>query len=193
MRAPLRYTELSSRQQVASAHEGSVCDSYISCFACSSSSLFCQSTFLGFLSVLKIFYRFISAHHWWESVLLLTNWQLPPMLLKECKALQNISLHENPISMEQFQQARSFNPLKSMISFFLKFIFLFLSSCFYFPSAHTFFPPPFLADGRISRIWSSEEEEVWQGDWLKRDDKLSRAWRGHWLLTVSCTVFRVKK
>lgn len=63
------------------------------------------------------------------------------MLLKECKALQNISLHENPISMEQFQQARSFNPLKSMISFFLKFIFLFLSSCFYFPSAHTFFFP----------------------------------------------------
>lgn len=142
MRAPLRYTELSSRQQVASAHEGSVCDSYISCFACSSSSLFCQSTFLGFLSVLKIFYRFISAHHWWESVLLLTNWQLPPMLLKECKALQNISLHENPISMEQFQQARSFSPLKSMISFFKKnYFFIFIIVLLFSKCSHIFSPP----------------------------------------------------
>ncbi|OWM90387.1 hypothetical protein CDL15_Pgr014689 [Punica granatum] len=33
--------------------------------------------------------------------------QIPSTLLKDCKALQNISLHNNPISMEQFQQASS--------------------------------------------------------------------------------------
>ncbi|MQM05490.1 hypothetical protein Taro_038301, partial [Colocasia esculenta] len=33
--------------------------------------------------------------------------QLPSRLLKDCKALQNISLHENPISMDQFQEASS--------------------------------------------------------------------------------------
>ncbi|KAB5524756.1 hypothetical protein DKX38_022505 [Salix brachista] len=31
---------------------------------------------------------------------------IPPNLLKDCKALQNISLHSNPILMDQFQQAR---------------------------------------------------------------------------------------
>ncbi|KAF2312843.1 hypothetical protein GH714_040893 [Hevea brasiliensis] len=30
--------------------------------------------------------------------------QIPSNLLKDCKALQNISLHDNPISMDQFQQ-----------------------------------------------------------------------------------------
>ncbi|KAH9778050.1 Leucine-rich repeat (LRR) family protein [Citrus sinensis] len=30
--------------------------------------------------------------------------QIPANLLKDCKALQNISLHNNPISMDQFQQ-----------------------------------------------------------------------------------------
>lgn len=30
--------------------------------------------------------------------------QIPSNLLKDCKALQNISLHGNPISMDQFQQ-----------------------------------------------------------------------------------------
>lgn len=30
--------------------------------------------------------------------------QIPTNLLKECRSLQNISLHSNPISMEQFQQ-----------------------------------------------------------------------------------------
>ncbi|XP_031258180.1 plant intracellular Ras-group-related LRR protein 7-like [Pistacia vera] len=30
--------------------------------------------------------------------------QIPNNLLKDCKALQNISLHDNPISMDQFQQ-----------------------------------------------------------------------------------------
>jgi hypothetical protein len=35
-----------------------------------------------------------------------TYLQLPQNLLKECKALQNISLHDNPISMDQFQQVQ---------------------------------------------------------------------------------------
>ena len=30
--------------------------------------------------------------------------QIPTNILKDCKALQNISLHGNPISMDQFQQ-----------------------------------------------------------------------------------------
>ncbi|KAJ4841432.1 Plant intracellular Ras-group- LRR protein 7 [Turnera subulata] len=34
--------------------------------------------------------------------------QIPSNLLKDCKALQNISLHENPISMDQFQQMEGF-------------------------------------------------------------------------------------
>ncbi|KVI06405.1 Leucine-rich repeat-containing protein [Cynara cardunculus var. scolymus] len=34
--------------------------------------------------------------------------QIPPSLLKDCKALQNISLHGNPISMDQFQQMEGF-------------------------------------------------------------------------------------
>ncbi|GJW62150.1 plant intracellular Ras-group-related LRR protein 7 [Tanacetum coccineum] len=34
--------------------------------------------------------------------------QIPPSLLKECKTLQNISLHGNPISMDQFQQIEGF-------------------------------------------------------------------------------------
>ncbi|KAI7746189.1 hypothetical protein M8C21_016267, partial [Ambrosia artemisiifolia] len=35
--------------------------------------------------------------------------QIPPSLLKECKTLQNISLHGNPISMDQFQQMEGFH------------------------------------------------------------------------------------
>ncbi|OVA01363.1 hypothetical protein BVC80_439g2 [Macleaya cordata] len=31
---------------------------------------------------------------------------IPQNLLKDCKALQNISLHHSPISMDQFQQVR---------------------------------------------------------------------------------------
>ncbi|KAF9591760.1 hypothetical protein IFM89_007090 [Coptis chinensis] len=34
--------------------------------------------------------------------------QIPQNLLKDCKVLQNLSLHDNPISMDQFQQASLF-------------------------------------------------------------------------------------
>ncbi|WOL06372.1 plant intracellular Ras-group-related LRR protein 7 [Canna indica] len=34
--------------------------------------------------------------------------QLPENLLKDCKALQNVSPHDNPISMDQFQQMEGF-------------------------------------------------------------------------------------
>ncbi|XP_042039522.1 plant intracellular Ras-group-related LRR protein 7-like isoform X2 [Salvia splendens] len=34
--------------------------------------------------------------------------QIPPNLLKDCKSLQNISLHGNPISMDDFQQMEGF-------------------------------------------------------------------------------------
>ncbi|WOL15559.1 hypothetical protein Cni_G24340 [Canna indica] len=34
--------------------------------------------------------------------------QLPENLLKDCKALQNVSVHDNPISMDQFQQMGGF-------------------------------------------------------------------------------------
>ncbi|KAE8707435.1 Diacylglycerol kinase 1 [Hibiscus syriacus] len=34
--------------------------------------------------------------------------QIPPKILKNCKALQNFSLHDNPISMSQFQQMDGF-------------------------------------------------------------------------------------
>ncbi|KAK8657716.1 hypothetical protein V6N13_035941 [Hibiscus sabdariffa] len=34
--------------------------------------------------------------------------KIPPNILKDCKALQNFSLHDNPISMSQFQQMDGF-------------------------------------------------------------------------------------
>ncbi|KAE8658303.1 Plant intracellular Ras-group-related LRR protein 7 [Hibiscus syriacus] len=39
--------------------------------------------------------------------------QIPPNLLKDCKALQNISLHDNPISMDQFQQMEGFQEFEA--------------------------------------------------------------------------------
>ncbi|XP_077211439.1 leucine-rich repeat (LRR) family protein [Tasmannia lanceolata] len=39
--------------------------------------------------------------------------QIPHNLLKECKALQNISLHDNPISMDQFQQMEGFQEFEA--------------------------------------------------------------------------------
>ncbi|KAK2965750.1 hypothetical protein RJ640_003288, partial [Escallonia rubra] len=39
--------------------------------------------------------------------------QIPPNLLKECRALQNISLHDNPISMDQFQQMEGFQEFEA--------------------------------------------------------------------------------
>ncbi|KAE8668016.1 Plant intracellular Ras-group-related LRR protein 7 [Hibiscus syriacus] len=38
---------------------------------------------------------------------------IPPNLLKDCKALQNISLHDNPISMDQFQQMEGFQEFEA--------------------------------------------------------------------------------
>ncbi|KAM3314963.1 hypothetical protein ACQJBY_033618 [Aegilops geniculata] len=39
--------------------------------------------------------------------------QLPPNMLKDCKALQNLSLHSNPISMDQFQQMDGFGEFEA--------------------------------------------------------------------------------
>ncbi|KAK1317015.1 hypothetical protein QJS10_CPA05g00948 [Acorus calamus] len=39
--------------------------------------------------------------------------QVPENLLRDCKALQNISLHENPISMDQFQQMDGFQEFEA--------------------------------------------------------------------------------
>ncbi|KAL1347290.1 hypothetical protein HN51_020761 [Arachis hypogaea] len=39
--------------------------------------------------------------------------QIPPNLLKDCKALQNLSLHGNPISMDQFQQMDGFQEFEA--------------------------------------------------------------------------------
>ncbi|KAK2404715.1 plant intracellular Ras-group-related LRR protein [Trifolium repens] len=39
--------------------------------------------------------------------------QIPLNLLKDCKALQNISLHGNPISMDQFQQMDGFQEFET--------------------------------------------------------------------------------
>ncbi|KAJ8485412.1 hypothetical protein OPV22_017897 [Ensete ventricosum] len=39
--------------------------------------------------------------------------QLPQNLLKDCKALQNVSLHDNPISMDQFQQMEGFEEFEA--------------------------------------------------------------------------------
>nr|GMD35821.1 plant intracellular Ras-group-related LRR protein 7 [Ipomoea batatas] len=39
--------------------------------------------------------------------------QIPPNLLRECKSLQNISLHGNPISMDQFQQIEGFQEFEA--------------------------------------------------------------------------------
>ncbi|XP_021893282.1 LOW QUALITY PROTEIN: plant intracellular Ras-group-related LRR protein 7 [Carica papaya] len=39
--------------------------------------------------------------------------QIPPNLLKDCKALQNISLHNNPITMDQFQQMEGFQDFEA--------------------------------------------------------------------------------
>lgn len=39
--------------------------------------------------------------------------QLPQNLLRDCKSLQNISLHDNPISMELFQQMDSFEEFEA--------------------------------------------------------------------------------
>ncbi|XP_073104216.1 uncharacterized protein [Elaeis guineensis] len=50
-----------------------------------------------------------------KSLLLNSNniQQLPQNLLRDCKALQNISLHDNPISMEQFQQMEGFQEFEA--------------------------------------------------------------------------------
>nr|CAB3501627.1 unnamed protein product [Digitaria exilis] len=39
--------------------------------------------------------------------------KLPENLLKDCTALQNISLHGNPITMDQFQQMEGFNEFEA--------------------------------------------------------------------------------
>ncbi|TYH39995.1 hypothetical protein ES332_D12G216100v1 [Gossypium tomentosum] len=39
--------------------------------------------------------------------------QIPPNILKDCKALQNFSLHDNPISMSQFQQMDGFEEFEA--------------------------------------------------------------------------------
>ncbi|GJW02170.1 plant intracellular Ras-group-related LRR protein 7 [Tanacetum coccineum] len=39
--------------------------------------------------------------------------QIPPSLLKSCKTLQNISLHDNPISMDQFQSMEGFQEFEA--------------------------------------------------------------------------------
>ncbi|CAJ1975350.1 unnamed protein product [Sphenostylis stenocarpa] len=39
--------------------------------------------------------------------------QIPLNLLKDCKALQNISLHGNPISMNQLQQMEGFQDFEA--------------------------------------------------------------------------------
>ncbi|KAF5198782.1 Leucine-rich repeat-containing protein [Thalictrum thalictroides] len=39
--------------------------------------------------------------------------QIPQTLLKDCKALQNISLHDNPISMDQFQQMEGYHEFET--------------------------------------------------------------------------------
>ncbi|KAL0442152.1 UNVERIFIED_CONTAM: Plant intracellular Ras-group-related LRR protein 7 [Sesamum radiatum] len=39
--------------------------------------------------------------------------QIPPNLLKDCKSLQNISLHGNPISLDYFQQMEGFEDFES--------------------------------------------------------------------------------
>lgn len=39
-------------------------------------------------------------------------------------------------------------------------------------------------DGRIPRVWSKEEEEVWQTDRLKCNDQFQRPWWGCWSLRV---------
>lgn len=39
--------------------------------------------------------------------------QIPPNLLKACKTLQNISLHDNPISMDQFQSMEGFQEFEA--------------------------------------------------------------------------------
>ncbi|WVZ55963.1 hypothetical protein U9M48_006558 [Paspalum notatum var. saurae] len=39
--------------------------------------------------------------------------QLPPNLLRDCTTLQNISLHNNPVIMEQFQQMDGYNEFEA--------------------------------------------------------------------------------
>ncbi|CAA3032322.1 plant intracellular Ras-group-related LRR 7 [Olea europaea subsp. europaea] len=73
--------------------------------------------------------------------------QVPPDLLKECKSLQNISLHGNPIVMDQFQQVGlvffcfSFTPLNALLISIIDSTMQLLSV-----SNH----PSYLSDGGIS-------------------------------------------
>lgn len=39
--------------------------------------------------------------------------QIPQNILKDCKALQNISLHDNPISMDQFQEMEGYHEFET--------------------------------------------------------------------------------
>ncbi|KAL6503040.1 hypothetical protein OROHE_023942 [Orobanche hederae] len=39
--------------------------------------------------------------------------EIPPSLLKDCKSLQNISLHGNPISMDDFKQMEGFEDFEA--------------------------------------------------------------------------------
>ena len=54
--------------------------------------------------------------------------QIPTSLLKDCKALQNISLHGNPISMDQFQQVCLSSLMWCHISILLKAICIYVSN-----------------------------------------------------------------
>ncbi|KAL5987643.1 Plant intracellular Ras-group-related LRR protein 7 [Asimina triloba] len=38
---------------------------------------------------------------------------IPDNLLRDCKALQNVALHGNPISMDQFQQMEGFQEFEA--------------------------------------------------------------------------------
>lgn len=51
---------------------------------------------------------------------------------------------------------------------------------------------PKYSDGRIPRVWSKEEEEIWQANWFKCDDRFQRPWWGCWPLRCQTVAFPCK-
>lgn len=90
-----------------------------------------------FVTVLTCFFRNFLSHclagDAFVNIIILPE-QIPTNILKDCKALQNFSLHGNPISMDQFQEVSCQNSLVLssffIITFLLPISFMFVSKLY---------------------------------------------------------------
>ncbi len=139
----------------------------------------------------------------WGGGFVVVGIQLPPLLLRDCKALQSLSLHGTLINADRLYQVNNQNRashtrattfrllwFSRMISWWGSCHFMkpFLA-CWFFPSSRLFSLSENLegvgycyklSDGGFWRIWRKAEEKAWQANRLQRDDRLKRFWWGCW-------------